>query len=74
MKRLTQLPPVKFKQLPWYGETRGKTIILDRAKFKGVEGLDSVLHEKNHIVDMGASESAIIKKTKKEVNSLLAII
>ncbi len=67
-------PEIRYKKMGSYGETDGKTIFLDKAKFKGVEAWDTLLHEKNHMQNMKASENAIISKTEKQRNSYLSII
>lgn len=66
---------VQYKKMKGtYGETDGKTIWIDKAKFKGINGLDTIIHEKNHAANMRASERAIVDKTKKQMDSYLSII
>lgn len=67
-------PEIRFKKMGAYGETEGKTIWLNKSKFKGIEGLDTITHEKLHVSNMKASEGDIIKKTEKHMNSYLSII
>ena len=52
----------------------GKITINESLNRNGVERLDSVTHEMNHLAHPKMSERAIINKTKKDRESLLAII
>lgn len=67
-------PEVIFKKMKAYAATDGKTIYLDKAKNKGMQGLDSFLHEKNHINNPRMSERDIIEKTRKDRLSILGAI
>ncbi len=71
-------PQVKFKRLNgiYADSDRGTRVIrIDPRKNRsGVEFLDSVIHEKNHLANWKDSERGIIKKTEKDINSYLSII
>lgn len=72
-------PQVKFKNLgkDTYGESDNKTrtiTINPKKNRSGVEFLDTMTHEKNHLANWKASEGDIINKTEKQVKSLIAII
>lgn len=66
---------IRYKKMGAYSATDGKNIYINKSKNRnGIQFLDSVLHEKNHIANMKSSERAIIKKTEKQRNSYLSII
>jgi hypothetical protein len=66
---------IKYKKMGAYAATDGKDIYLNPSKNRnGIERLDSILHEKNHIKNMKMSESKIEEKTRKDRLSTLAII
>lgn len=69
-------PKVYFKPMKDYAEAHLDTnkIYIDPKKFKGITGLDTITHEKNHLSNKKMSERDIIKKTKKDVKSYLSII
>lgn len=60
-----------------YGSSNPKTgeIKVNKSmNHNGVEYLDTILHEKNHLLNPKMSECGIINKTEKERLSILAII
>jgi len=66
---------IKFKRMGVYAATDGENIYIDKAKNKnGIQHLDSILHEKNHIQNPKMSERDIIKKTEKDRLSILGAI
>jgi hypothetical protein len=67
---------VVFKSFKHYAEvdTKTRVISLDKRKFKGMEGFDSILHERNHLAYPKMSERDIINKTAEHIRSYQAII
>jgi len=60
----------------YYGESdiKNRIAYVNPSKGKGIEYLDTTLHERNHITNPSLSEDAIIEKTKKQRNSYLSLI
>lgn len=59
-----------------FAETDMRTgvMTLNKSKYKGIEAIDTYVHEKNHLSHPKMSERDVINKTKKDVESLIAII
>jgi hypothetical protein len=64
------------KKMKAYGavDLDKKIIYINPAKNKGIEGLDTRLHEINHLKNSKMSERAIINKTKGQRDVYQAII
>lgn len=66
---------VRYKKMAAYAATDGKNIYINKAKNRsGMQMMDSIMHERNHITNPKLSERAIIEKTRKDRLATLAII